>query len=82
MHGLRPQYQDRVNFVILDYDIDDDVALAEQMTIAQHPAYGVVPPDSAPGAIARRAFGPQNEKRLRAILDEAIAKYSNAAPAN
>ena len=74
MHGLRPQYQDRINFVYLDYDIADEFDLAQEMGIAAHPAFGVIPPDSAPGAIEHRAFGPLNEAALRELLDAAIAR--------
>ncbi len=77
MHGLRSEYQDRINFVILDYDVREELEFARQMGIANHPAYGVIPPDSGPEQIARRIFGPQPQTRLRELLDQAIAEYGN-----
>ena len=75
MHGLRPEYQQRINFVILDYDIEEERQFAREMGIARHPAYGLVPPDGAPADIAERYFGPKNERSLRELLDGAIAAY-------
>ena len=69
MHGLRHEYQDRVNFVILDFDLDADRSLAADLGVARHPAYGVVAPDSA--EVTARAFGPQTEAALRGLLDDA-----------
>ncbi len=77
MHGLRPEYQDRINFVILDYDVREELEFAREMGIANHPAYGVIPPDSRPERIARRVFGAQSDTRLRELLDQAIAEYGN-----
>ncbi len=77
MHGLRPEYQDRINFVILDYDVSEEFEFARQMGIANHPAYGVIPPDSGPEQIAQRLFGPQPNTRLRELLDRTIAEYGN-----
>ena len=73
MHGLRGEYQDRVNFVILDYDIREDRALAERLGIGGHPAYATV----APGAseVVTRSFGPQPDDALREILDELLAEH-------
>ena len=71
VHGLRAEYQDRVNFVILDYDIGDDLALARDLGVARHPAYGLVAPDS--DEVTARLFGPQAEDALRGALDGLIA---------
>ena len=73
MHGLRNEYQDRVNFVILDYDDPADLALASDLGVARHPAYGLVAPDS--NEVVSRIFGPQPEPALRNLLDDLIAGY-------
>ena len=73
MHGLRNEYQNRVNFVILDYDDPADLALASDLGVAQHPAYGLVAPDS--NEVVSRIFGPQPEPALRNLLDDLIAGY-------
>lgn len=70
--GLRPQYQDRINWVVLDYDLSSDTVLAKRLGIHAHPAFAVVEPDS--DRVVERFFGPQDEPALRARLDAALAK--------
>ena len=77
MHGLRPEYQDEVNFVILDYDIREQRDFAGEMAAARHPAFVVIPPDSPPDTATERRFGPFNEDGLREYLDEVIATYGS-----
>ena len=73
MHGLRFEYQGRVNFVILDYDDPEDLALAKDLGVARHPAYGLIAPDS--DKVVGRIFGPQPNDSLRNILDDLIADH-------
>ena len=73
MHGLRNEYQDRVNFVILDYDDPADLALARDLGVGRHPAYGFVAPDS--NEVVSRSFGPQPEPALRTLLDDLVVGY-------
>ncbi len=75
VHGLRFEYQGRVNFVILDYDDPEDLALAKDLGVAQHPAYGLIAPDS--DEVVDRIFGPQPNDSLRNILDEFIADHGS-----
>jgi len=69
VHGLRPEYQERVNFVILDYDLAADLDLARTLGVARHPAFAVLPPGGGPDSVAQRLFGPQTEDVLRRVLD-------------
>ena len=69
MHGLRPEYQQQVNFVVLDYDLPEDLALARELGVARHPAFAVIPADGGPEQVANRIFGPQTEGALRSVLD-------------
>lgn len=78
MHGLRTEYQDRVNFVILDYDLEADLDLARELEIPSHPAFTIVPPNSRPYDHIVHIFGPLNEKDLRELLDDAIAQFVSA----
>lgn len=73
MHGLRNEYQDRINFVILNYDDAADLALARDLGIARHPAYGLLAPDS--DEVVSRIFGPQPQPALRALLQTLIADH-------
>ena len=76
VHGLRAEYQDRVNFVILDYDIDEDLELAKDLGVGRHPAYGLIAADS--DEVVARLFGPQPNDALRNILDDFLADYGSA----
>lgn len=75
MHSLRPEYQDQVNFVILDHDIPEQREFAAEMGVARHPAFTVLPPDGGPDSATDRVFGPLNEKDLRGVLDGLVASY-------
>ena len=75
MHGLRNEYQDRVNFVILDYDERNERALAERLRAGSHPAYALVTPGAA--EVVSSFFGPAPEGKLREILDALIAEYGS-----
>lgn len=77
MHGLRSEYQDRVNFVILDYDERNERALAERLGAGSHPAYATVTPGG--GEVVMSFFGPTPERKLREILDALIAEHSQAS---
>ncbi|MEX2446703.1 MAG: hypothetical protein WD734_05120 [Dehalococcoidia bacterium] len=74
MHGLRYEYQDRVNFVVLDYDREEDLALARELQVARHPAYAVVEADGGPTSVVERRFGPQPEPALRSLLESLAAE--------
>jgi thioredoxin-like negative regulator of GroEL len=73
VHGLRTEYQDRVNFVILDHDLEADYMLARRLEAARHPAFALV----APGGeeVVERRFGPIPESRMREWLDAVVARY-------
>ncbi len=77
MYGLRPEYQDRINFVILDVDRPDELALAREMGSSGQPFYAVIPPDQGPDSATRLTFGPQPNAPLRALLDDAVAEYAS-----
>ena len=77
VHGLRAEYQDRLNVVILDYDIAEDLDLASELGVARHPAYALVEADS--DEVVATIFGPQPNDALRNILDDFLADYGSAA---
>ena len=70
-HKLREEYQDQVNLVILDYDLDADGDLAGELGVRAHPAWAVIAPDS--DEVLERRFGPLQEAPLRKWLAEIIA---------
>ena len=73
MHGLRAEYQDRANFVVLDVDDPEDGSLARLLGYTGTPAYLLIAPDSA--EVLARIYGPQRELELRGILDSLIARH-------
>ncbi len=78
MHGLRPEYQDRINFVILDYDTEQELELARELEIAAHPAFTIIPPNGAPGDHIAPIFGPLSEEQLRKLIEGALARFVSA----
>ena len=72
MDGLQTEYSGRVNFVRLDYDKADDVALAQRLGVRSHPAFAFMGAGEATN-VQKRAFGPLAEKELRAQLEALIA---------
>jgi thiol-disulfide isomerase/thioredoxin len=70
-HKLREEYQDQVNLVILDYDLDADGEFAGELGVRAHPAWAVIAPDS--DEVLERRFGPLQEAPLRKWLAEVIA---------
>ena len=71
MHGLREEYQDRINFVVLDFDESAQRDLARELGVGRHPSFAVVTPDASD--VLKTTFGPLREVALRELLDEAIA---------
>ena len=75
VYGLRPEYQDRINFVVLDVDDADELALAKRMGAVGQPFFAVIPPRQGPEDAALLRYGPLPETRMRELLDEAISTY-------
>ena len=73
MHGLRAEYQDRVNFVVLDVDDRDDGRLARALGYRGTPAYLLIAPDTA--EVLARVYGVQYGRALRNILDSLVARF-------
>lgn len=74
MYGLREQYQDRINFVILDWDIRAENDLADDLGVRHHPAFGFVAPD---GEVVQRVFGPQQHDTLVELIEAVIAEHGS-----
>jgi predicted DsbA family dithiol-disulfide isomerase len=76
VHGLREQYQDRINFVILDWDVREENDLAEELGVRHHPAFGFVSPE---GEVVSRMFGPQQEATLVDAIEEFISSAAGSS---
>ena len=75
MHGLRAEYQERINFVILDVDDREDGRLARLLGYRGTPAYLLIAPDSA--EVLARVYGVQHGRDLRNILDSLAARFGS-----
>jgi hypothetical protein len=64
VNGLRIAYQDRVNFVVLDYDRRDDRSLARRLGIEDHPAYAII--EASSDRVRERRWGPMPDLIMRA----------------
>lgn len=69
--NLRYEHQDRINFVILDFDLEADLALAQRLGIAAHPGYALVLPGQFEPS--KMWFGPTPEEGLRDRIGELLA---------
>ena len=76
MNGLRLEYQDRINFVVLNFDRREDRALARRLGIDDHPAYATVEPSS--DRVRERRYGPMPDVIMRAWI-RTLASTSAAA---
>jgi hypothetical protein len=75
VNGLRHEYQDRINFVVLDYDRRDDRALARRLGIDDHPAYAVI--DRNGGEVRERRYGRMPDVIMRAWMRTLVRRYAN-----
>jgi hypothetical protein len=73
VNGLRLEYQDRVNFVVLDFDRVADRVLARRLGIDDHPAYAIVEPNS--DRVDERRFGPMPDVIMRAWVHTLATTY-------
>lgn len=75
VYELRSEYQDRINFVILDVDQQDQLGMARRMGAIGQPFFAIIPPGQGPDAATLLRFGPLPEARLRELLEEALSTF-------
>ena len=74
MNGLRIEYQDRVNFVILDWDKrSTDRAFAGTLGLTTHPSFGAVTANS--DDVVRALHLEPRRDELREMVEELVASY-------
>ena len=74
MNGLRLEYQDRVNFVILDWDIPADHALGMSLGFRYHPNFATIEANS--NEVTRRLFAAPRDGELRAMIEALLAAHA------
>ena len=72
MNGLRLEFQDRVNFVVLDLDDRDDRALARTLGLAGHPNFGTFAANSneVVDGLYAAPRGDELREMIEALLEE------------
>ena len=75
MNGLRIEYQDRVNFVILDWDIGEDHAYGKSLGMVYHPNFLSIAPDS--DEVVRGLYASPRSGELEEMVAELVASYGN-----
>ena len=73
MNGLRLEYQDRVNFVILDWTISADKDFARTLDLDYHPNYAAIQPNS--DEVVERLLLEPRSGELRRMIEDLLAEY-------
>ena len=73
VNELRLEYQDRVNFVILDWTIRADRDFAKTLELTYHPNYASIKPNS--DEVVGALFLEPRRGQLRTMIEELLADH-------
>ena len=73
MNGLRLEFQDRVNFVMLDWDIPEDKALGRRLGLTYHPNFAAVAPNS--DEVVDGIYLAPRGNQLRVLIENLLAEH-------
>ena len=73
MNRLRLEFQDRVNFVILDWDISAQKDLGIDLGFDYHPNFATLEPNS--DEPVERLFAAPRGDELRTMIEELLAEH-------
>ena len=73
MNGLRLEFQDRVNFVMLDLDLGADRVLARSIGLAGHPNFGALAPNS--NEVVQGLYTAPRGDELRDMIEALLEEY-------
>ena len=73
MNRLRLEFQDRVNFVILDWAKPADKRLAQDLGATYHPYFATLEPNS--DEIVERLVGAPRSGDLRAMIENILEEH-------
>lgn len=76
MNRLRLEFQDRVNFVLLDLEKRDEAALARSLGLGGHPNFGTLKPNSDDRVDAY--FTAPTEAVLRGMIEDILEEYGGS----
>ena len=74
MNGLRLEFQDRVNFVILDWSIRADRTFARSLDLTYHPNYASIAPNS--DEVVRGLYLEARGNELSDMVEQLVADYA------
>ena len=72
MNRLRLEFQDRVNFVILDWDLSADHKLGKDLGFTYHPNFATIAPNS--NDVQERLFAAPRSGELRAMIERVLSE--------
>ena len=73
MNRLRLEFQDRVNFVLLDLEDRDDGALARSLELSGHPNFGTLKPNS--DELVEGYYTAPPSGALRGMIERVLDEY-------
>ena len=73
MNGLRLEFQDRVNFVILDWDIPEENRYGKSLGMTYHPNFLSIAPNS--DEVVRGLYLSPKSGELEEMVAELVASY-------
>ena len=73
MNRLRLEFQDRVNFVILDWDTPVDFRLGLDLGFRYHPNFAAIAPNS--NDVEAYLYAAPRSGELREMIEELLEKY-------
>ena len=73
MNGLRLEFQDRVNFVILDWSLRADRTFARSLNLTYHPNYASIAPNS--DEVVQGLYSEARSGELREMIEELLANH-------
>ena len=73
MNGLRLEFQDRVNFVILDWTIRADKDFARTLELTYHPNYAAIAPNS--NEVVNKLLLEARRGELREMIEALLAEH-------
>ncbi len=75
MNELRLEFQDQVNFVILDWDIPEEKAFGMGLGFSYHPNFATLEPNS--NEVVDTLFAAPRGNELRDMIESVLAEHGD-----
>ena len=73
MNRLRLEFQDRVNFVILDWDIPEEKQFGMSLGFSYHPNFATIAPNS--NEVVQPLYAAPRSGELREMIETVLEEY-------